>query len=575
MGRASDIDLEHVARLGSLSLPPGFLGELRAELGTEVDIAEAPGVVYQRTLSRGRRRKGGVYYTPAPIVRYVAEATLAPLLRGKGVREVLDLCVADIACGGGVFAVIAMEVMERHCMAVDSEGVVALGGEMALRAALVGRCLMAVDLDPRAADVARLALSLYVDPGGRGIDAALRAVRVADSLIDDLGERPLDAVLGNPPWGQKDFQLEPSARAELRARYQCARGPLDPFKLFIERAHQLLGGGGRWGLVLPDVLLLKDQEPIRRLMLRESELEAVVTLGRAFPEVNLDAVAVIGTRVERPKPDHRVSIWYRLPEAGDEAPAHTQRQSVFSELPGAKLNLYLSDASLALYRRLGTMPRLGSRFEIHEGVHSGNCRHKLFRSDEPAGPRAPLIVGKGEMRPFQLRWAGRWLDLDPGLVDREAGDYANLGRKEWHLGPKLVVRRTGDRIIAARDREGYYVSNNLFVLVPRDAEAEADLGAYLGLLGSSLYTWYFRTEQPRIGRLFSELKICHLRGFPIPDARTWASARGPLGELARALEDDPKDELRAHLDELVAELFGLDAEEQEQVAVVTEARRSR
>lgn len=575
MDGTANIDLERMVRLGSLSLPPGFLGELRAELGAQTHHAAAPGLVYQRTLSRGRRRQNGVYYTPAPIVRYVSEATLLPLLRGKGVDEVLDLRVADLACGGGVFAVIAMAVMEQHCTREDPRGVAALGGQVALRRELVRRCLLAVDVDPQAADVARLALSLYIDPAGSGADVLGAAVRVADSLTGELGNLPLAAVVGNPPWGQKDFEIDAPTRAALRQRFECARGPLDPFKLFVERAHQLLSPGGRWGLVLPDVLLLKDQEPIRRLILRGSEIESIVTLGRAFPEVNLDAVAVVGERVAEPRPEHRVSIWYRLPDDSEAGAPHSQAQAVFGELPGAKFNLYLSDASLALYRKLGAFPRLGSRFEIHEGVHSGNCRHKLFRSEEPRGPRAPLVVGKGELRPFQLRWSGRWLDLDPDCIDRHSGEYANLGRPEWHLRPKLVVRRTGDRIVAAHDRHGYYVSNNLFVLVPGDADAEADLAAYLGLLGSSLYTWYFRTEQPRIGRLFSELKICHLRSFPVPAPESWAEARGELSLLADALERGPRPELQARLDEVVATLFDLDDGAREQVAMVTAERRSR
>jgi hypothetical protein len=117
------------------------------------------------------------------------------------------------------------------------------------------------------------------------------------------------------------------------------------------------------------------------------------------------------------------------------------------------------------------------------------------------------------------------------VLNRARGEYANLGRPEWHVRPKLLVRRTGDRIVAAFDAYGYYVSNNLFVVLPHEPMEEPGMRAHLALLNSRLMTWYFRTVQPRTGRLFAELKICHLTEFPLPPAARWTS--DAIAELAR------------------------------------------
>ena len=60
-------------------------------------------------------------------------------------------------------------------------------------------------------------------------------------------------MVGNVPGHRK---LAPERRLH------CARGPLDPFKLFVERAAGWTRIGGRWGLILPDIILLKDYQPI-------------------------------------------------------------------------------------------------------------------------------------------------------------------------------------------------------------------------------------------------------------------------------------------------------------------------
>jgi adenine-specific DNA-methyltransferase len=348
---------------------------------------------------------------------------------------------------------------------------------------------------------------------------------VADALI---GPPPAaDVVVGNPPWGQKGFALPPAERDRLRATFvTCARGPIDAFAPFVELAHRALAPGGRWALVLPDVVLLKDQEPVRRLMLEESALELIAHAGRAFPGVNLDAVVIAGRR-GAPPPRHAVEVWTELS-------ARRRRripQRVFAGLPGRVLNLHLDPPARAALARLAALPRLGDAFEIHEGVHSGNARRKLFVAARPRHG-ARLIVGGDELSRFHLRWAGRWLDRSPTALDRAAGDYANLGRAAWFEAAKIVVRRTGDRVIAAFDDGGFHVSNNLFVVLPRAAASPTDLLAVTALLNSRLMTGYFRTVVPRVGRLFAELKIHHLASFPLPPADRLAARRAVLAALA-------------------------------------------
>jgi hypothetical protein len=167
-------------------------------------------------------------------------------------------------------------------------------------------------------------------------------------------------------------------------------------------------------------------------------------------------------------------------------------------------------------------------------VHSGNRRAALFLDAATDGPCAPLIVGGDELRAFRLRWDGRWIDLSPAAIDRAGGGYANVGKPAWHAAGKLVVRRTGDRIVAARDVHGWYVSNNAFVLRPRIDEASTR--AWLAVLNSTFATTWFRAQVPRVGRAFSEIKIQDLGPLPRPADDAWAAAIPTLAGLADAAE---------------------------------------
>jgi predicted RNA methylase len=512
--------------------------DLLAEIDGEIDQhgAAAPGLVYGRRLEacRQRRRADGAYYTPPHLVDFVLERTLGPALPAAA-DDVHRVRVLDPACGAGAFLAAALAfIAERYRAQVPATAWPAFVEKVA------GVCLTGVDFDATAVDLCRLAVAIAARRlGSRG--ATSPRLLVGNALFDLAGlpTGNFDAVIGNPPWGQKGFRFTAGDKATIRKSFRAGRGAIDPYALFVERALTWARPGGRWGMVLPDILLLKDQQDIRDLILERCAVEWIVDAGRAFAGVALDAIVVVARCQPPAGADHSVSIWRELPAPWRTRPPPTarRRQTVFTELPGHQLNIRIDDAALALWRKLAPLPRLGEVFAAHEGVHSGNARAKLFLSAPRDARSTRLVVGGREVERYLVAWAGAWLDRAPDALDRAAGDYANLGRREWHERAKLVVRRTGDRVVAAFDPAGLVFSNNLFVLCECRPLSAAELQAYVAFLNSRFTTWYFRTVQPRTGRLFAELKIKHLVEFPLPPPDRWAAAVPRLAELAARLAD--------------------------------------
>lgn len=559
-----------IAAAFGIKLPPGLL--------EAVARGELPGAAYERELAddRAGRRAAGAYYTPPHLVDLVVHRALGPALDGARLDELLALRVIDPACGAGVFLVAALRAIVNRLRALAPPSRLP-----ALIDAVASDCLHGIDVDATAVELTKLAVAAAAREAGGGDPARLDVhtrLRCADAVFGDDLERAFGeaarfhAVLGNPPWGQKSTALTDDQRAFVRARYATGKGVVDPYALFVERGVGLLRRGGRLGFVVPDIVLLKNQQDVRDLLLELCAIEWLVDCGRAFPDVNLDAVAVIARRSdEGPSTQHRVRVWHSLPERWREAPPreHTVAQATFWQLDGHKLNIRLTERSFALWRKLAGCARLSSVFEAHEGVHTGNARHKLF-VPQPGPRTARVVIGRGELRRYVLEWGGTWLDLRPEALDRDAGDYANLGRPEWHERPKIVVRRTGDQVIAALDADGVYVSNNMFVLLPLQPLTTAELRAYVGLLNSALTTWYYRTVQPRTGRLFAELKIYHVLDFPLPAAGAWRGGWERLAELSAEIEGRARGghdaaRLQAELDARVMAMFDLAPDERELV----------
>jgi Alw26I/Eco31I/Esp3I family type II restriction m6 adenine DNA methyltransferase len=268
-----------------------------------------------------KRKQSGIYYTPEFLVDHLVRATLGKKLEAcKSPQEALRLRVLDPACGSGTFLVRAFDEF-RHWYLVrekkngngGSDGEVP--GLPAFLDSVLENCIYGIDIDPRAARLAKLNLFL------RAIDTPNRLPKLKiiqkNSLLNDGGFRnsfeiardfPLvaeaggfDVIIGNPPWERfeiktqeffeqfdegfkdlgtkqakkraeelltrahikQDWQIKNAEYTALASHYQSAykfqvdgarknmSGHTDLYKLFTERAYQLAKEGGMVGLVVP------------------------------------------------------------------------------------------------------------------------------------------------------------------------------------------------------------------------------------------------------------------------------------------------------------------------------------
>ncbi|MBI2807447.1 MAG: N-6 DNA methylase [Planctomycetes bacterium] len=319
-----------------------------------------------------------------------------------------------------------------------------------------------------------------------------------------------DAVIGNPPWGQKEIAEEQGIKKYVWERYPSAKGIYDLFRPFVQKGVELAHPGGLFGMVLPDIVLLKDYIETREYLLRHLAIEAIDWWGMAFADAVIDAATIVGSKSE-PTNGHTVRVNVHDPEAPLK---HLLKQADFWANPRYVFNLHLTPEKRAIVRKLADCPRLGDFFEAHEGVHSGNIREQLFVAKKLDESCKPLLFGRGEIQPYFLRWEGKYIRLSAIPESRKGERYANAGNPEWYDQDKILVRRTGDYVLAAVDRERRYASNNFFIVFPKNA-CTLNLDGLCVLLNSDFMTWYFRTIEPRRGRVFAELKIKHLTTFPI------------------------------------------------------------
>lgn len=193
---------EALIALGSRQEPGG-----RQEISYRDLGVEQLGAVYERVLDLDpqevgsrrpartarshseRRKRTGTFYTPQALADFLVRRTLAPLVAGMPSDHILSLRIVDPAMGSGAFLVAACRFLSAACeTALVEEGRATPASldddaRAGIRRLVAERCLVGVDCNPVAVQVARMSLWLATLAKGRPLSFLDHRLRVGDSLV--------------------------------------------------------------------------------------------------------------------------------------------------------------------------------------------------------------------------------------------------------------------------------------------------------------------------------------------------------------------------------------------------------
>ncbi|MFF4418059.1 Eco57I restriction-modification methylase domain-containing protein [Streptosporangium sp. NPDC001559] len=157
-----------------------FIGLIRRDLRNRPFVVQPGGMLVIETPSRA---SAGAHYTPRALAEDVVKYALEPLVFEPGPHQtadqdqwrpvssdrILDLKVADIACGSGAFLVAAARYLAKHLIEAWQREDVAYGSPHELQThairTVVATCLYGADINAMAVEMCKLSLWLVsLDP---------------------------------------------------------------------------------------------------------------------------------------------------------------------------------------------------------------------------------------------------------------------------------------------------------------------------------------------------------------------------------------------------------------------------
>jgi methylase of polypeptide subunit release factors len=549
----------------------------------------------------------GAIYTPEYIARFFARYIRNRLPLASFQR----LKILDPACGSGIFLRAFLELQNEALL--ESRTTESVAGTF--------DNVVGIDVDPNACQAARLSLSLLslvlLDDQVRNVD--IRNESSLEYFKAQHEDVNVDVVIANPPYVKVEAQSQEVREAIAEVLGDMSQGRPDLYLAILKSAIESLKPGGYGLFVLPETFLKSDSARyVRQFLAANSWIHCVVDLTavRVFEDVGVYTILLIFQKriANEPGPLAKVvrcqdRVAQALQDVLDDRTVeasfytiHESKQDAFSEEEWS-----LATPALALVlRKYAEMGELSSEAQLRQGMNTGADNVFVIPSVVLSRVDSQLFVpllSDREMEVFtvpsavqsyvfypyiderllteeELRaeFGSTWTFLEMQRSTLERRNAVRTGALLWWKperprDPKNMLRQkivTPHLVITPKfslDSAGSYAVSRAPMIFSRYSEpGKRDHLLYLlGVLNSTACFWHIAQRAHTYERGYSRLEVARLRGTRIP---TFKSAdKGAARRLIRAVEarlqshGKPAFELEGEIDDIVADLYGLDGAE--------------
>ncbi len=333
------------------------------------------------------------------------------------------------------------------------------------------------------------------------------------AFYDEDGNRKInagfDAIIGNPPYRTKALGKGQEQIADTEKNYYKMKYPnssaykLNTFPMFIDFSLDIIHKSGTCSMIVPKTLLTNyHYQKFRKVLLDEFWIESILDFEvRVFDdgETGGTIVPIISRGTEPEDRNTKISVYN---EQSDIVHLSTVSQSVFQNFPNSKILLDTSQIGL-VNKITKTGTPLGEISTIYNGIKTGN--NDKFLSEERESDKHKKVIRGRDITRFSIQWGGNYVYFDQDEL------WSNTNREMFEACPKVVIRQTGENLVAAVDDERRYTLDTTHLIIPDQISVH-----YLTcLMNSNLMGWYYHQLVPEKNRTFAEVKGTNVKQLPI------------------------------------------------------------
>ncbi len=434
-------------------IEPNMLGKIY-----EMFLTEHLVVLDDGSIGLGKKKdcaNRSIVTTPTEIVKYMVEKAMTRLCADKTPDDLLNVRIADIACGSGVYLEEVFEYLQTYCvnwyLKYDKSYLIEIGNgryklPLETKKKLLCSCIYGIDIDIHAVEVAKFSLliKLIEDETASSVadvipilpdlnqnifhgnslvsDEDLYGLNVPkDQLLDLIPfnweemnlATPFDVIIGNPPYVNTEgmHALLPSVEFEVyKRRFTSSYKQFDKYFIFLERAIQKVKDNGYICYIIPNKFFkVGAGEKLRQLIASKKYLISLDDFGYAqlFEDKTIYSSIVLLQKREQNEFSYSNiesanSLW-----AGEEVKSISFSTTILNKLPW---RLTTDFEFLSLLKKLDEVAvSLTKHAEIFNGIQTSAERPPVywFSSESIVGETAGA---------FQIEQDGKKYSIEKSIL---------------------------------------------------------------------------------------------------------------------------------------------------------------
>lgn len=351
-----------------------------------------------------------------------------------------------------------------------------------------------------------------------------------------------DVVIGNPPYIVmiKSVFGEQLLRT-INNEYLTAEYNPNTYTLFTELSIQkLLKPNGSFALIIPNTWLDGKYFTKMRNLIDSISVKQIANLkNEAFEEI-VETVVIMGNkspRVDSPELKHYLKESF----FGFDS-AYTSGINPFNNIAIDPIVLKMEAKS----------KKLNKYALVYRGVETRDNSKWLSETKKDGWDE--ILLGRDIGR-YSINYSGSYINFIPKEMKSNANE--SLYRK-----PKILMRRTGNSIIATVDLKERLALKNLYLIIPED---EANIYSILGQLNSSLFAYYHIIKTSGENKAFAQFPGHYIEDFPCKHDKSISKKISVLVQkILSKKEKEPEYDtasLETEIDNLVYKLYDLTPDE--------------
>lgn len=421
-----------------------------------------------------------------------------------------------------------------------------------------------VDLNSESTEITKLALWLKTAKKDEPLQNLDANIKCGNSLIDDpnvAGDKAFnwneefkdimdnggfDVIIGNPPYGAK---LDNNSKKYFQNNYKdVIIRTLNTYNFFIRQAYNLLKEDGYFSFIVPNTLLYQlEDKKTREFILEHFEIKAILNLGDGiFEDAEVPTCIFI---LKKAKVNEK--YYYLLGDFREYKNSNieinfcdylqsTNIQNIFLNenkifgLDNLSNNiidkLFKHNSTFENYIKLsnygvttsknpifiitkGKAYELNIEKEIIKEIYEGS---NITRYNVSYDNKCVILIKANENIDKYPNAKKYLLDYKEDLEKRNTdAPYFALHREripELFYPNKIIMRQTGDKIIAMFDTSAFYCLDSILCIVLKDNINPLFI---LALLNSKLFEYIYNSIAQEKGRNFAQVKPNNIKKMPI------------------------------------------------------------